>query len=470
MQAVLGILGFFLAGLATIMLVPAIADPSHAVPFLETAWLTFFVAGSLYFATRGQSYDIAPRQAYLLTSGAWILLPLFAAIPFTSYGMSLTDAVFESVSGITTTGSTVLSGLDTAPHSLLIWRALLQWVGGIGIIVTSIAILPLLNIGGMQLFRTESSDRSEKELPRATMLAGATLWVYLGLSIACAFSYLAAGMSGFDAVTHAMTTVSSGGYSTHDASLGFFKSDAIDWIATIFMLSGGIPFVFYIRVLRGKSLRSVQVETLLILLTLAILLLTFWLVHKAQFAPFHAFTLVTVSVVSIVTTTGFAASDYTTWGSFAVIIFLALTFMGGCTGSTAGGLKTMRIIVALKTIRLEIHKLIYPHGVFSETYENKKLSPDVMRSVGIFIFIFTGSLIGLTLVLEILGLDFETSLSGAATAICNVGPGIGDIIGPSGNFSSLPDLAKWALSLGMILGRLEFLTLFVMFVPAYWRW
>ena len=469
MRAVFSMIGLLLAGLAITMLIPAIADPDHATPFLVSSGMTLFFAVALHLTNRPEKYDISSRQAYLLTSGAWVLLPLFAALPFTFFDISFTDSVFESISGITTTGSTILSGLDNLPPGLLLWRALLQWAGGIGFIVTSIAILPLLRVGGMQLFRTESSDRADKELPRATMIAGATLWVYAALSAACALAYLAAGMTGFDAITHAMTTVSTGGYSTHDASMGFFANPAIHWIAAFFMLSGGLPFVLYIRLVRRGSVRSVQVRSLLIFLLIIIAVLTLWLLGQSDKTAFDALTLATFNVISVVTTTGYATTDYTTWGSFAVVLFFMLTFSGACTGSTSGGLKAMRIIVALKVIRIEMHKIIYPHGVFTEKYEDKTLTDDVMNSVGVYIFLFFVSFVFLTLVLQMLGLDFETSISGAATALANVGPGIGSVIGPAGNFASLPDAAKWALGFGMLLGRLEFFTLLVLFTPGYWR-
>jgi trk/ktr system potassium uptake protein len=469
MQAILSIIGMLLGGLAVAMAVPILADVSDAAPFLESSAITAFAGGALYFGNRGSTGDkFGIREAYLLTSGAWVALAVFAALPIMLSGLSLTDAVFESVSGLTTTGSTILINLDALSPALLLWRALLQWVGGIGIIVTSIAILPLLRVGGMQLFRTESSA-SEKELPRAAKLAAATLWIYACLSLACAAAYWAAGMSGFDAIAHAMATVSTGGYSTHDLSMGYFDSPLIDWIAAGFMLAGGLPFVLYIRLLRDGSFSSVQVRSLLMFLVVAIGILTLWLLLHRNLAPLDALTIVTFNIVSVVTTTGFATTDYTTWGTFAVAMFFFLSFSGACTGSTSGGLKVMRVLVGLKMCRMEMRKVAYPHGVYSEKYENKELSGDVMQSVGIFIFVFIASVTVLALLLGAIGLDFETSLSGAVTAIANVGPGIGPVIGPAGNFSTLPDIAKWLLSIGMLFGRLEFFTLLVLLTPQFWR-
>jgi len=468
-QAVLSIIGLILGGLAMIMLVPAIVDPTDATPFLWGAVMTAFASGALYFSNRGGDLDISVRQAFLLTTGAWLLVSAFASLPFMVFGLSPTDAVFETVSGLTTTGSTVLGGLDQRTPAMLLWRALLQWIGGIGIVVTSIAILPFLRVGGMQLFRTESSDKSEKELPRAASVAAATLWVYAGLTVAAMSAYWLAGMSGFDAVTHAMTTVSTGGFSTHDASLGYFKSPLIQWVAALFMLLAGLPFVMYIRIFRKRVIASVQARALIIFLSVVISVLTLWRVLTSDVSWFKGLTEVAFNVISVVTTTGYATADYTTWGSFAVTAFFMLILVGACTGSTTGGLKMMRFLVAFKMIRMQIRKSIQPHGVFVEKYEGKPLSEDVTSSVGMFFYIFIGSVVLLALLLQLYGLDFETSLSGAATAIANVGPGIGPVIGPAGNFAPLPDAAKWLLSAGMLLGRLEFMTVLVLLTPAYWR-
>jgi trk system potassium uptake protein TrkH len=469
MPTISNVIGLLLIGLGAVMLVPAAVDPADAWQFFLSAVITLFCGGALFVASRAAGYRIDARQAYLLTSGAWTILPLFAALPFLLSGISLADAVFESVSGVTTTGSTVLTKLDMRPPSLLFWRAMLQWAGGVGIIVTSIAILPLLRVGGMQLFRTESSERSDKELPRAATIAAGTLWAYGGLSIACALAYRLAGMNGFDAITHAMTTVSTGGYSTHNLSMGHFTDPAIHWIAILFMLAGSIPFVLYIRLTRRGSLRSVQVRALVGFLASVIFVLTLWRLIHSDAAPFETLTAVTFNVVSVVTTTGFATTDYTEWGAFAVFVFFVLTFVGGCTGSTAGGIKFMRLIVVGKMIRIGLWRIFYPHGVFVERYEDKRLGEDVMGSVAAYLVMFFMSYLLLTAGLQLTGLDFPTSASGAVTALANVGPGIGAEIGPSGNFAMLPDAAKWLLCLGMLLGRLEFIALLVLANPAYWK-
>ena len=469
MQAVLSIIGMLLGGLAFAMLLPALADPDHALKFLASSAATSFVAGWLYFGNRRQEgYKISIREAYLLTASAWIAVTVFSALPLTLSGLTPTDAIFEAVSGLTTTGSTVMTDLDEWSKGILLWRALMQWVGGIGIIVTSIAILPLLRVGGMQLFRTESST-AEKELPRAAKIAGETLWVYLALSGLCAIGYWAAGMSGFDAIAHAMTTLSTGGYSTHDLSFGHFESPAIPWIAIVFMLAGGIPFVLYIRTLHGGSLASVQVRSLVIFLVVVVAILTVWRMGREEVTAFQAVTQVAFNVVSVVTTTGFATTDYMQWGALAVVVFFVLTFAGACTGSTAGGLKFMRIVITLKMCRLEMKKVVHPHGVNREKYENRTLTGDVMGSVGGFVFVYFTSIVVLAMLLQATGLDFVTSFSGAATAIANVGPGVGPVIGPAGTFAELPDAAKWLLCIGMLFGRLEFFTFLVLLTPAFWR-
>jgi trk system potassium uptake protein TrkH len=358
------------------------------------------------------------------------------------------------------------------PPGILLWRAMLQWLGGIGIIVMGIAMLPYLRVGGMQLFRMESSDRSEKALPRAAQLAGATSTAYLVLSVACAAAYWAAGMSGFEAIAHAMTTVSTGGYSTSDASLGHFASPAIHWICTLFMILGALPFVIYIRAVRGKTdalWKDSQVRHFLTGLGLAILAMALWLWMERDERIADALLLAAFNVVSVVTTTGFATADYGQWGALAVGGFFFLTFMGGCAGSTSGGIKVMRFEIAAIVIRRQLKRLILPHGVFPMMYRGQTLSSDVIRSVLNLVFVFIAVFVVFATCLSLLGLDFITAISGAATALANVGPGLGDVIGPAGNFSTLPDAAKWILSAGMLLGRLEFFTVLVLLVPEFWR-
>jgi trk system potassium uptake protein TrkH len=477
LRPVLFILGMVLTHFGAAMLLPAIVDAAVGNPdwqvFAASGAVTVFTGGLLLLGNRG-AVELGLRQAFILTTACWVTLSFFGALPLmlSALPIGFTDAFFESMSGLTTTGSTVLVGLDQLPPGILLWRALLQWIGGIGIIVMGIAILPFLRVGGMQLFRAESSDRSDKPLPRLRQVAGTITAAYDLLTLACAFLYALAGMSAFEAVTHAMTTLSTGGYSTSDGSIGHFDSPPIDWIAVAFMLAGSIPFVLYVRMFHNEPmaiLRNSQVRALLVFLAGLIAAFTLWLWAVQPVSLADALRLVTFNVVSIVTTTGYATTDYSLWGSTAVIIFLALTVVGGCTGSTAGGIKIMRFEVMILTARAQAQRLIHPHQVAALTYNQAPLTSDVQISVAVFSTLFFVSIAVGTVALDALGLDFMTSLSAAATAVANVGPGLGGMVGPAGNFAGLPDAAKWLLALGMLVGRLELFTVLILLSPGFWR-
>jgi trk system potassium uptake protein TrkH len=409
------------------------------------------------------------RHAFLMTATVWLTAAAAGALPLYMWSLPLTDAFFESMSGITTTGSTVMTGLDTTPRGILLWRAMLQWLGGVGFIVTGIALLPLMKVGGMQLFRTESSDKGDKELRSAAVFAAATLWIYVSLSAACATVYVIGGMGAFDAITHAMTTLSTGGYSNYDSSFGHFDSSFLQWSGTLFMMFGALPFAWYIRAVNRRVLHSEQVVAFLSMLGIVISILTIWRVATSSAAPLDALRLVAFNVVSVVTTTGYATTDYTVWGPFAAVAFFCLTAVGGCTGSTAGGAKLMRWIVLVRSIGAQIRLIHNPHRVYLPKYEGHPIDPDVLSGViGFFTFYFLSAVL-LTVALDLAGLDFSTSVTGALTALANVGPGVGQIIGPSGNFASLEDLPKWIIAFGMYIGRLEMLTVVVVLTPAFWR-
>ena len=477
LRPVFFILGMLLIHFGTAMAFPAIADlavgNNEWQVFVASGAVTVFTGGLLLLANRGP-VELGLRQVFILTTVCWVTVCLFGALPLmlSDLPLSFADAFFESMSGLTTTGSTVLVGLDSLPPGILLWRALLQWLGGVGIIVMGIAILPFLRVGGMQLFRAESSDRSEKPLPRLRQVASAIAATYVLLTGACALLYGVAGMSAFDALTHSMTTVSTGGYSTYDSSIGHFNSPAIDWIAVVFMLAGSIPFVLYVRMVHSEPmaiLRNSQVRALLYFLASLIVGMTFW-VHAAQgISMAGALRLVTFNVVSIVTTTGYATTDYSLWGSMAVVIFLTITVVGGCTGSTAGGIKIMRFEIMILTARAQVKRLIHPHQVAVFSYNDAPVTADVQISVAVFSTLFFVSIAAGTIALNALGLDFITSLSATATAVANVGPGLGDMVGPAGNFAGLPDAAKWLLAIGMLVGRLELFTVMILFHPAFWR-
>ena len=442
--------------------------------FAVSAALTAAFGGGCVLTTKGRPFELRFRDATLLTVVSWFLVPAMAALPFLPepVGLSAVDAYFEMVSGITTTGSTVMAGLDTAPPSILLWRSTIQWLGGIGIIGLAIVILPFLKIGGMQLFRLESSDRSEKAIPRVRGIATAVVQIYLVLTAACFLAYWMLGMTPFDALNHAFTTLCTGGYSTHDASFGYFDSPAIEWAGVVFMVSGGLPFLAYVRLLRAGTVRErldPQAVAIVIFLAAATAVLSLYLVAARDIAPSVAVTKAAFNIASIVTTTGYASTDYLLWGAFSAGFFFVLTFVGGCTGSTSGGLKIFRFQVIGRMIGQHAGRVVYPHAVMPLRYGVHVVSAEQVGSVGAFAFLYIAVFAVLSMALSATGLDAETSLSGVATALGNAGPGIGAIIGPAGNFSTLPDAAKLVLSAAMIMGRLEILVVLVLFMPRFYR-
>ena len=471
-------LGLLLSILAIVMLVPGVVDLVAGNPdwqiFAVSGAMTLFIGVSLALTSRTGRAKLNVRQAFVLTSLSWIVLTVFAALPFafSQLDMSPTDAFFEAMSGITTTGATVIVNLDEAPQGLLLWRALLQWLGGIGIIVMALAVLPLLRVGGMQLFRMESSDQSEKAMPRAAQVAAAIGIIYLALTLIWAGVLWLAGLSGFDAITHAMTTIATGGFSTHDASIAHFNSATVDVVITLGMFMGSLPFLLYLSAVQGRPgalFRDSQVQWFVTVLAVVIVLVAGWLWMDSGLSPLQAIQLSSFNVVSIMTGTGYATAGFDTWGSFAVPIFFFIMFIGGCAGSTTCGIKVFRFQVLYAAAKTQFENLAQPHGVFIPYYNRNPISDEVIMSVLSFFFVFGVTFAVLAMGLALLGLDFLTSISGAASAIANVGPGLGPIIGPEGNYVSLPDAAKWLLSSGMLLGRLELFTVMVLFTRAFWR-
>jgi len=467
-----------LATLGAAMLLPALVDGIRDhhdwQVFGAAASFTIFVGGAMFLAARGGGGELTVRQAFVLTAIIWILMPAFAALPFvfSELRLSYTDAFFEAMSGLTTTGSTVIVGLDTAPPGLLIWRSILQWFGGIGIIVTAVAILPLLQVGGMQLFRTESSDTSEKVLPRVAQIAAATGLIYVVLTAICAIALWLVGVPAFHAAAHAMTTIATGGFSTSDGSVGTFSSVSVDWIITAFMLLGSLPFVLYVQAARGRPLllwRDSQVRWFFIIIAAGVAMMVAWTTLGGDQPLSQSIRLSAFNVVSIITGTGYSTADYGQWGTFAIAGFFFFMFVGGCAGSTSCGIKIFRFQVLFATVQVQMQRLLQPHGVFVAHYNQRPIPESVIDAVMSF-FLFFIMIFGLlTLALAGIGLDFTTSISGAATAIANVGPGLGDIIGPTGTFKPLPDSAKWLLAIGMLLGRLELFTVLVLFTPRFWQ-
>ncbi len=471
------VVGLLLTVLAVLMLLPAfyhlITDKEGAMSFLLSAGITGGSGGALFLSTKPDHFVLKPREAFLLTNVSWLVLSTYAAIPFMlELQLSYTDAFFETMSGITTTGSTVLSGLDNIEEGVLLWRSLLQWLGGIGFIVMAVAVLPFLKVGGMRLFQSESSDWSEKIMPRSGSIAKHIVIIYSGLTIACAYFYFLGGMTGFEAINHAMTTVSTGGYSTSDSSMANFTNPYIHWVSTIFMLLGSLPFVLFVRFFKGDTqclFKDRQVRAFIGFLLTIWVFFSLWLVVNSHYNLWQALTLVAFNTTSVITTTGFALTDYTLWGGFAAALFLFLTVIGGCSGSTAGGIKIFRFQIGARLLGIQLRLLSHPRACFVQTYNGQQITEDILRSLIGFGFFFGLLSILITLLLCLMGLDLITSMSGALTAIANVGPGLGDIIGPAGNFKSLPDGAKWLLSGSMLMGRLEITTVLVLFTATFWK-
>ncbi len=470
-------LGLILCTIAATMILPAMVDLADGhrawIVFFASSILTFFIGGLLLlFGYSDEPMQLGIKEGFVLTTITWVCVAAFAAMPFVGMNLPYTDAFFEAMSGLTTTGSTVLVQLDALPRGVLLWRSLLQGLGGLGIVVTALIMLPFLRVGGMQLFQTESSDRSEKVLPRALELVTATAAIYAVLMVLCTVAYLAFGMTPFDAVCHALTTVSTAGFSTHDKSFGFFASPALQWVCIFFMILGALPFVIFIQMLRGEPSalwKDTQVRGFAFFLFGVCAVVTFWLM-TAQNKPFdEAVRLAAFNVTSIITTTGYSSDDYVSWGAFAVGLFFILMFVGGCSGSTSGGIKLYRLQVAGMLSRSHFLHLISPNRIITMTYNGRRLPEDVPFSVVAFLAIYMATVGFFTVVLSALGLDLITSLSAAASALGNVGPGLGDIIGPTGNYSNLPATAKWVLSFAMLLGRLELFTVLVLLRPEFWR-
>tara|TARA_R110001583_G_scaffold51161_8_gene159750 strand:- start:1731 stop:3176 length:1446 start_codon:yes stop_codon:yes gene_type:complete len=472
------ITGLVLSKMAVFMYFPmALAfyeDSLGGVEFLSAIIITHIASFIfIYLGGEKQRSRLGIREMFLLTTGVWVLASMFAALPFVLIEhITYSDAFFETMSGITTTGSTVLHGLDTMHPSILLWRSILQWLGGVGFIVMGVAILPFLNVGGMRLFQTESSDWSDKAESKTRRVAIDILLVYLFLSTCCFIGYLLAGMNNFDALNHAMTTISTGGYSTSDGSMGHFSKGA-HWNAIIFMFLGGLPFLLFIRSFHRRSLRPLykdaQIQGFIKIVLVCTISLTLYLKFNDQFNWLDALRLSLFNVVSVITTTGFGLDDFITWGDFSMMVFLALFFVGACSGSTTGGIKIFRFQIAYSLLKRQLMLLMHPHGIFPQKYNNRKISDDILRSLIAFVLAYIATIVIASLLLTLLGSSAMTALTAAITAVSNVGPGLTLEIGPSGNFAHFSNPSKWILSICMLMGRLEILTVVVMLTPHFWR-
>ena len=474
---------FFLIGVLLIVLGLSMLAPysmqviykenSHS--FISSSFVTIFIGILCILANLEKDLRLNLRQTFLFSTLAWVTVAIFGSLPFvlSSQTFSFSDAFFESMSGITTTGATIISDLDNSPKSILLWRAIMQWLGGIGIVVMAITILPLLKVGGMQLFKMEGPDSTEKILPRTFEVAAIIISTYLVLTFLCGLFYWLFGMSIFDSISHAMTTIATGGFSTHNDSIGFFKNSNIEIIASVFIVLGSIPFISYLKFVQGNRknfFQDAQIKGLIQIIVISVLIMFLYLLFigyesnildKIRISSFN--------VISILSGTGYVTDDFGLWGKFSLIFFLFLMFIGGCAGSTACGIKIFRLQMLLIFLKNQVKKLIYPNSIIISKYNNQKISDNFINSVIVFIFSFLFIFLIIAMLLSISGLDFLTSISGAASAISNVGPGLGDMIGPNGNYKAIPDLSKWILSIGMLLGRLELFAVLVLFFPSFWR-
>ncbi|MGC9403923.1 TrkH family potassium uptake protein [Vibrio genomosp. F10 str. 9ZC157] len=477
LRPILFVIGLLLSKLALFMYIPTLVafftGTAGFWEFGQSILITHFVAFLCLSLGRTATFKLSVRDMFLITSLVWTIASAFAALPFVFINhISFTDAYFETMSGITTTGSTVLSGLDTMAPSILLWRSILQWLGGVGFIVMAVAVLPMLNVGGMKLFQTESSDWSDKSSPRAKTVAKNIVIVYLTLTLLCCIGFVVTGMSLFEAINHAFTTLSTGGYSTSDGSMNSF-SHGSHWVATLFMFLGGLPFLLFVTALKKRKpdvlLQDSQARGFTYLFLISSFVVALWLVVRDGYSSIDALRVAMFNIVSVVTTTGFGLEDFTAWGALPTTLFAFLMMAGACSGSTSGGIKVFRFQIAIALLNKQMMKLIHPNGVFVQRYNQRPVNDDIVRSVVSFGLMFFITIIFIAAGLSTMGLDPITSISGSITAVANVGPGMGSIIGPTGNFAPLPDAAKWLLSFGMLMGRLEILTLLVLFFPAFWR-
>ena len=442
--------------------------------FIGSGIISIIFGMLFYLSNLDHDKKINIQQAFVLTALSWLSIAIFGSLPFifSDINLSVTDAFFESMSGITTTGSTIINNLNDTPKGILFWRAMLQWLGGIGIIVMAITLMPIMNVGGMQLFKISSNDKNEKILPKTKEISIRLIYIYLSLTFTCSVIYKLCGMSFFDSFTHAMTTIATGGFSNYNESIGYFNNIYIELTSIIFILSGSIPFLTYLKFINGDRnilFSDTQIKSFFKIILFSIAILFFYLVIVNRSFTDISLMSVSFNVISILTGTGYVTENFSKWGNFPLLFFLILMFIGGCAGSTTCGIKIFRVQILYQFFSNQIKKIVFPHGIFNTRYEKQNIDEKFMSSVITFIYLYILIFFISTALLSLTGLDFVTSISAAATSISNVGPGLGDLIGPNGNFSSLSDYSKWILSLTMILGRLELFAILVLFLPSFWR-
>lgn len=477
-QILIFTVGFLSVILGTAMFVPAFIDyadgHTNALAFFWTAIISLFAGGALFLSQSGATKSLNIKQSFLVVSVGWAYAGFLCALPFfySNASLGLADSLFEAFSGVTTTGATILAEPENQSRGILIWRSLMQWIGGFATIAFAILLLPYLRVGGMQLFRTELSDRSDKLMPQTENIIKSLFMIYGGLTIAAAVTYKTLGMGGFDAINHAMTTLSTGGFSTRNGSFGDFADPYLFSAAMVFMIAAALPFVLYVKFFYGRRFEFFQDSQLVTFLQLAgvfVSVLVFWLWLNTPRTLDESLLQGSFQVISILTTTGYTLGDYTQWGPFPVMFLFLLLYLGGASASTSGGIKIWRLIVVASTVKKLFRDLLYPSGVSTVKYQGKTVSDAVVQDVMGFLCLFVVANTALSIALGLTGLDFKTALSGAATVLSNVGPGIGDIIGPTGSYAPLPDSAKIMLAFGMVLGRLEIMTLLILLNPRFWK-
>jgi len=442
--------------------------------FISASLITIIFGTLFLLSNLDQDKKLNLQHAFLLTALSWISVAIFGSLPFifSDLNLSITDSFFESMSGITTTGSTIITDLNSTPKAILFWRAILQWLGGIGIIVMAITLMPIMNVGGMQLLKISSTDGSEKILPKTKEISIRLIIIYIALTFLCALFYKIFGMKFFDSLTHSMTTIATGGFSNYNDSIGHFNNFKIEMTSMVFIILGSIPFIAYIKYLSGTKnifITDTQIKSFIKIIFFSILILFLYLaIFNKSFSEISLRS-ISFNVISILTGTGYVTQNFDSWGNFPLIYFLMLMFIGGCAGSTTCGIKIFRVQILYLFIKNQLKKIIYPRGIFIIKYDNNNVNEKFMASIISFIYLYIVIFFVIAALLSLSGLDFTTSISGAATSISNVGPGLGELIGPNGNFSQLPDFSKWVLSFGMILGRLELFAILVLFLPSFWQ-
>ena len=475
----LRILGLLLMLFSSAMVIPLVIallqDDNTVTGFLSALAITFLSGLVLWFPVRNVRHELRIRDGFLITSLFWTVLGVFGALPFAlteALALSPVEAVFESISGLTTTGATVIVGLDSLPMSILLYRQLLQWLGGIGIIVVAVAVLPMLGIGGMQLYRAETPGPSKdsKLTPRITETAKALFTVYMTLTVVCGIAYYAAGMSGFDAVAHAFSTVAIGGFSTHDASMGYFESNTILLICSLFMCISAINFGLHFVAWRQRALgiyrKDSETRFFGSVLLVCVAITCSYLILTETLAPADSIVHGIFQAISITTTTGFATQDFASWPTFLPVMLLMLSFMGGCVGSTGGGIKAMRMMLIFKKGVRELKQLVHPAAVIPLKVGKQRVEATVVSAVWSFFAVYVWVFVVIMLLLMATGLDFTTASSAVAASLNNLGPGLGQV---ASNYAGIGDTAKALLCVAMLLGRLEVFTLLVLFTPMFWR-